>query len=421
MHRWAALFPGAAACALALSPPLVWADETIAHPFGIPAELIQYVTPKDNPPTPEKIELGREMFNDPRLSADGTVSCATCHDPQKAFTDRRATSQGIRAQIGKRNAPTALNAMFLDTLFLDGRAPSLEAQAKLPILNPIEMGMKDGPAVVAKLAAIPEYRDKFQRVFDRPVNFDDLSRAIASFERTLMSGDAPIDHFLHGDDQALTAAQRRGWTLFNGKGRCNTCHAVNPTYPFFTDNLFHNIGIAAHKANFAELATRAERTVNSGNLEEVDHMALDSEFSELGRFLVTKNRADIGAFKTSHLRDIVLTAPYMHDGTLNTLWDVMDHYNKGGVPNPFLDGGIKRLGLTENEIDDLVELMNAFTSSRFAGQAKSELEHQRQIAQTNRPERDTDAAMGRKGYHGDIAPNPDRKDPALVGGRPTGF
>lgn len=396
------------------------ADNAADLPFGIPQELVRFVTPDDNPLTPEKIELGRKLFHDKRLSADNSVACATCHDPEKGFTDRLPTSKGIRDQVGKRNAPTVLNAMFLDSQFLDGRARTLEEQSSLPVTNPIEMGMKDNAAVVAKIAAIPEYQEEFKKVFNRPVNYKDMERAIASFERTVMSGDAPIDRFAAGDDKALSAAERRGWTLFNGKARCNTCHAFNPTYPFFTDNLFHNIGIAAHKTDFGELAARAVKAVDTGNIEQIDRMALETEFSELGRFLVTKNRSDIGAFKTNHLRDIVLTGPYMHDGSLATLWDVMDHYNKGGVPNPFLDGGIQRLGLTEEEIDDLVALMaNAFTSSKFAKQGKAEFERQRQIAQTKRPERDTDLAMGRKEHRGDIIPDPGAKDPALIGGRPV--
>jgi cytochrome c peroxidase len=388
-------------------------------PFGIPPELVRFVTPKDNPPTAEKIELGRKLFHDKRLSADDSTACATCHDPEKGFTDRLATSKGIRGQFGKRNAPTVLNAMFLDSQFLDGRARTLEDQASLPVTNPIEMGMKDSAAMVSKISKIPEYEQEFQRVFNRPVNYKDMERAIASFERTIMSGDAPIDRFVAGEDNALGAAERRGWTLFNGKGRCNTCHAFNPSYPFFTDNLFHNIGIAAHKTNFGELAARAVKAVDSGNIAQIDHMAIQTDFSELGRFLVTKNRSDIGAFKTNHLRDIVLTGPYMHDGSLQTLWDVMDHYNKGGIPNPFLDGGIQRLGLTETEIDDLVALMaNAFTSRKFAAQGKSEFERQRQLAQTSRPERETDVAMGRKEHRGDIIPDHGEKDPALIGGRP---
>lgn len=388
-------------------------------PFGISRDLIQFVTPKDNPTTADRIELGKKLFNDKRLSADNTVACATCHDADAGFTARLATAKGIRDQVGKRNSPTVLNAMFMSTQFWDGRAGTLEEQATLPILNPIEMGMKDGNQVVAKLAAVPEYKAEFRKVFGREINYPDIGRAIAAFERTIVSGDAPIDHFLAGKQDALTPAQRRGWSLFNGKARCNSCHGFNPTQSFFTDNLFHNIGVAAHKQDFVKLASRAERAVNSGNVEEVDRMALETDFSELGRFLVTKNRADIGAFKTPQLRDIAITGPYMHDGSLSTLWDVMDHYNKGGVPNPFLDGGIQRLGLNEGEINDLVELMDAFTSSRFAQQSKAELAGQRTSASNQRPERDTEAATGKKMGHGDAVPNPGSKDPALVGGRPA--
>lgn len=394
------------------------ADQASELPLGVSPELVRLVTPKDNPSTPEKIELGKQLFNDKRLSADDSTSCATCHDADKGFTDRLQTSKGIRNQIGKRNAPTVLNAMFLDSQFLDGRAKSLEDQAKMPPVNPIEMGMKDGKEIAAKVSAIPEYKATFQKVFGRPVNYDDIGRAIAAFERTVVSSDAPIDRFVRGDASALSPAEQRGWSLFNGKGRCNSCHAFNPSYPFFTDNLFHNIGIAARRSNFDDLARRADKAVQKGIPAEIDRMALNSEFSELGRFLVTKNRSDIGAFKTNSLREIVLTSPYMHDGSLATLWDVVDHYNKGGEPNAFLDGGITRLGLSEQEIDDLVAVLAAFTSDKFADQGRRELEQQRRIASANRPERDTDAAMGRKGYLGDAAPDPGSKDPARMGGRP---
>jgi cytochrome c peroxidase len=393
-------------------------EPAAAADLPVSRELVQLVTPKDNPGTPEKIELGRQLFNDKRLSADGSVACATCHDTDKGMTDRLPTSKGIHDQLGKRNAPTVLNAMFLDSQFLDGRARTLEDQAKLPIVNPIEMGMKDGAAIVAKLSAIPEYKTAFQKVFGRPLNYADIGRAIAAFERTIVSGEAPIDRFVRGDTSALSAEQQRGWAIFNGKGRCMSCHAFNPSYPFFTDNLFHNIGIAASHSNFSELAARAEKAVQKGNLAEIDHMALQTDLSELGRFLVTKNRSDIGAFKTNDLREIVLTSPYMHDGSLATLWDVVDHYNKGGEPNAFLDGGITRLGLSEDEIGDLVALLGAFTSDKFADQGRAEMARQQQIDQAHRPERDTETAMGRKGYRGDAAPTPDVKNPALIGGRP---
>ncbi len=387
-----------------------------SHPVFSP-DLIRFVTPADNPSSPAKIELGRKLFSDKRLSADDTVACQTCHDPNAGFTARLATAKGIRDQVGKRNAPTAMNAMFFRTQFWDGRAPSLEEQAKLPILNPIEMGQKDGSTVVAKIAAIQVYADEFKSVFGRPINYDDLGRAIAAFERTLISSEAPIDRFLRGDNTALTAEQRRGWTVFNGKGRCNGCHAFNPTFPLFTDNRFHNIGVAAHNQNFGALVVKAIRS--GATARDIDQLAIESDASELGRFLVTRNRPDIGAFKTPGLREIVLTAPYMHDGSQPSLWDVMDHYNKGGEANPFLDGGIQRLGLSEEEIDDLVALMTAFTSDHFAAQGQEEMERQRSFRAGPRKTRDTEAAMGRKGNLGDALQTPDQKDPAQIGGRPV--
>jgi len=394
---------------------LLRAADSSPLPLGIPQDLYQFVIPKDNPQTPEKIALGKQLFFDTRLSADGTVSCSTCHDRDKGFVDRFPTSKGIHAQFGKRNAPTVLNAMFQQTFFLDGRAPSLEEQARLPIVNPIEMGMKDGAAVTAKVAAIPEYASAFNAIFHQPVSYDNIGRAIAAFERTLVFGDSPFDRFMAGDANAMNESEKRGWSLFNGKGRCISCHGFSSTQPFFTDNRFHNIGIAAHKANFVELAIKARHMVETGNVKQIDELAIQTDMSELGRFLVTKNYADIGAFKTSGLRNIALTAPYMHDGSYATLWDVMDHYNKGGLQNPFLDGGMQRLGLSESEIDDLVAFMGALTSSQFKAEGDAEMQRQKELAATKRPERDTDAAMGRKGDLGDVAPDPDLKDPALIG------
>ncbi len=405
---------GASILGLFLVVP-VFAADPVKLPLGIPEDIYQFVLPKDNPQTPEKIALGKKLFFDTRLSEDNTVSCSTCHGQDKAFVDRFPTSKGIRAQFGKRNAPTILNAMFQETFFLDGRAPTLEAQAVLPILNPVEMGMKDGAAVIGKVAAIPEYASEFQAVFHRAPTYDDLGRALASYERTLVSADSPFDRFMAGDDKALSASERRGWSLFNGKGRCMSCHGFSATQPFFSDNRFHNIGIAAHKADFVDLAIKARKMVETGNLKQIDELAIQTDLSELGRFLVTKNNADIGAFKTSALRNIALTAPYMHDGSLPTLWDVMDHYNDGGVQNPFLDGGMQRLGLTENEIDDLVAFLGSLTSSELKAESDAEMQRQKELARTNRPERDTDAAMGKKGDLGDVAPDPDLKDPALIG------
>jgi cytochrome c peroxidase len=402
--------------ALVLAGSPTRADVPAKLPPGVSPVLYELAVPAGAAPTPEKVALGDKLFNDKRLSVNDKVACATCHEPGKAFTDQKPLAEGVAApkERTQRNSPTAVNAMFNQTQFWDGRAPTLEEQAKLPILNPIEMGQKSADDVVAKVRGIPEYRDAFQKVFGHEATYDDLAAAIAAFERTLYAGEAPFDRFVAGDEKAIPPAARRGWILFNGKGRCGDCHAFSTVSPLFSDQKFHNIGIAAHKTDFIDLARKAVVAVRSGDLKQVDELAIQTSFSELGRFLVTKRSNDIGAFKTPGLRNVAATGPYMHDGSLVTLWDVMDHYNKGGVPNPNLDGGMQRLGLTEAEIDDMVAFMESLTSPRFAELARKEMARQR--ARKNvRPERDTAVATGKKGHLGDLAPDPDPAKPAALG------
>ncbi|HZR81026.1 MAG TPA: cytochrome c peroxidase [Candidatus Binatia bacterium] len=392
-------------------------DVPPGYPLGLSRVLYEISVPPEGAGSPEVVALGEKLFNDKRLSVDDSVSCATCHEPTRGFVDHKPTSVGVRDQTGKRNSPTILNAMFNADQFWDGRAKTLEDQAKLPILNPIEMGQASPADVEKKLRGIPEYSAAFQRIYGRDVTYDDLAAAIAAFERQHASADSPFDRFVAGDANAIDAPAKRGWALFNGKGRCTSCHAFSTTRGLFSDQKFHNIGIAAHETDFIDLARKSAAIVRSGDVDQIDRLAIETDMSELGRFLVTKQPADIGAFKTPTLRNIVATAPYMHDGSLATLWDVMDHYNKGGVPNPFLDGGMQRLGLTESEIDDMVAFMATLTSDDVAAFGKQELARQR--ARKNvRPERDTDVAMGKKGNLGDLAPNPDQKNPADLGALP---
>ena len=395
-----------------------------ADQAGLPKDLTRAVTPPDNPTADDKVQLGERLFFDGRLSADGSVACATCHDPDKGFTDGRRTSVGIKQQVGHRNAPTVLNALYNDTQFWDGRAHLLEDQAKLPITNPIEMGQPNLDAAVAAVAKVPEYRDAFTKIFGRAPTGEDLARALAAYERTQIAFDAPFDRYLAGDDKALDAAAKRGWAIFNGRGRCMSCHGMSGTQPTFSDNKFHNIGVSAHAQNFVELARKGIAMVDSGDAQAVDRAALETDLSELGRFLVTKNFHDVGSFKTSTLRNVLVTGPYFHDGSQDTLWDVMDHYNKGGVQNPYLDGGIQRLGLGENEIDDVVAFLASLTSERYAAQGKKELARQRALSRTKRPQRDVAAATGKKaqtgglvGPFGDPAPQQTLRDPSTIGGR----
>jgi cytochrome c peroxidase len=338
------------------------------------AEAIRSFTPPDNQISDAKAKLGDMIFDEKRVSSDNSVACNTCHSPRNGFTTHTETSRGVGDQIGKRNAPSILNAMFYKSMFWDGRAATLEEQAMLPILNPIEMGQKD---VVAKLAAIPEFVQAFQNVFGRPPNTEDMGKALAAFERTRLSTEAPFDRFLRGDQKALNASQQRGWSLFTGKARCATCHTYDPALPLFGDNRFHNTGVAARKQDFNRLAARAAHVAAAGDKAEIDKLALETDYSELGRFLVTQKKEDIGAFKTPFLRDVLLTGPYMHDGSLETLWDVVDFLNKGGERNPFLDAEMKPLGLTASEVDDLVNFLGALTSDRFVELRAAELDRQR--------------------------------------------
>jgi cytochrome c peroxidase len=293
-----------------------------------PLGLVPVVWPADNPYTPEKAELGRLLYFDPRLSADGTVSCATCHNPKYAFTDGAAVSTGIRGQTGNRSAPTVINRAYSLAQFWDGRAPTLEEQAKGPMANPIEMG-NTHYTIVDNLKRIPGYRALFANVFaTEDFTIDHVARAITTFERTVMSGNSPYDRYKAGRKNALSPSQVRGMDVFLNKAKCDACHeGVN-----FTSNSYANLGVG-----------------------------IDKPDPDLGRYAVTRDPRDWGVFKTPTLREIAHTAPYMHDGSLKTLEDVVEYYDKGGTPNKNLDQKIKPLHLTPQDKKDLVAFLNALS------------------------------------------------------------
>jgi cytochrome c peroxidase len=347
---------------------VVWASTegfTPKFPLGVPGDLWALLVPPDNPMTAAKVELGRKLYFDVRLSADNSVSCATCHDPDLGFADRNKVAVGIKQQSGTRNSPTVLNSVFNEFQFWDGRVATLEDQAKQPLTNPVEMGMASHEALVSKLKGFPEYVQEFKAVFGGDITLDRLVQAIAAYERTVLSGNAPFDRFLAGDTTAMSESAQRGWDLFQTKARCISCHAFNSSSPFFTDNKFHNVGVAMNAKNFESLARKAAALSE----RELADLAHDPAYAELGRFLVTQQPKDIGAFKTPGLRDIALTPPYMHDGSVATLREVVEFYDKGGEPNPNLDGGIVKLELTDQEEDDLVEFMKALTGDGAAREA----------------------------------------------------
>jgi len=308
----------------------------IKAPLGLPPIPI----PPDNPPTEETIALGRRLYYDPGLSADGTVSCATCHAPDLSFRDGKALSNGVAGQLGSRRAPTVVNAAYNTLQFWDGRAPSLEKQAEGPLTNPVEMA-NTLEGVVNYVQSDPKYRALFARAWGtKEITIDLVTRSIGSFERTVVIGNSPFDRFYYrGDKKALSPAAQRGLKLFlnQKKGNCSVCHVIGKWYALFTDNKFHNIGVGAD---------------TSGNFEDV------------GRYVQTKSASDMGAFKTPTLRNIAKTAPYMHDGSLATLKDVVDHYVGGGTSNPHLDKEIHALAfLTFNERADLKAFLESLTGT----------------------------------------------------------
>src|SRR5215471_5274535 len=375
------------------------ADPRSSDQVGFPKVLTEYaISPTSL--RPAQVAVGQKLFFEPRLSGDGTVACATCHDPARAFTDGRPLSIGIHGRVGQRNAPTVLNALYNKTQFWDGRVTTLEQQAALPITNPFEMGAASMDAAVAAIADDKDYQAQFMQAFERGVNEQDLLRAIAAYERTLVSFDSPFDHFIAGDADAISESAKRGWELFNTKARCNRCHALtdnNRDTTLFMDNDFHNIGIGILRHRVGPLAQQAERDLARGHVTGIDTAAITSEMSVLGRFLVTRTSDDIASFKTPGLRNLLLTGPYFHDGSMPTLWDAMDHYNKGdGITDPWLDKDIQPLALTEPEIDDVVAFLAALTSPQYKAAGEAEYARQVRLSKVNRPQRDTARAFGPK-------------------------
>jgi cytochrome c peroxidase len=295
-----------------------------AIPLGLPAKR---PVPKDNPLTEQKVRLGRKLFFDPILSVDRRVACASCHQPDHGFAGTTPFTLGIGGQKGIRNVPTLLNRAYGTAFFWDGREATLEAQALHPIASPTEMGSTVAQAV-QRLQADPGYRAQFQSVFPDGVTANNLARALASFERVLLAGNSPVDHFRAGELSALNDSERHGLWLYESRGRCWRCHSG----PTFTDEGFHNTGVSWGK------------------------MPLD-----LGRYQVTNKNADRGRFKTPTLRHLTATAPYMHDGSLATLEDVVEFYNRGGQKNPQLDPAIEPLRLSKADVTDLVAFLKALS------------------------------------------------------------
>jgi cytochrome c peroxidase len=335
-------------------------------PLGLPPLAV----PADNPTTAEKIALGRKLFFDRRLSVNGSLSCAMCHVPEQGYAQNElATPVGIEGRTVRRNAPTVVNAAYGKTLFRDGRAASLEEQALAPLIDPREMGNPSHDHLVARIRALPDYAGAFERAFGRPADIAALVRAIAAWQRTLLSGDSPFDRWRYGRDRAaLSPSAERGFRLFAGKAGCASCHAIEDDHALFTDHDYHNTGIGAGRERESPAGVRVE--IAPGQFVTVERKALDAVSepaqADLGRFEVTGAPADRSAYKTPGLRDVALTAPYMHDGSIATLAEVVRFYDRGGRPNLGLDPRLHPLGLAESDVADLVAFLESLTGSNFA-------------------------------------------------------
>ncbi len=295
----------------------------------IPTGLGERRVPENNPLNWERVELGRRLFFDGRLSRDGTVSCASCHIPEQGFSSSDSVAIGVDGARGTRNSPTLLNRAYGASFFWDGRAATLEEQALQPIENPLEMGTKVS-VVLERLRADAEYPRQFSAAYDGGISAENLAKALASFQRVLLSGESAVDRFQGGDFSALTDEQRQGLWVFESRGRCWRCHRG----PNYSDEQFHNTGVSWGQAPL-----------------------------DLGRFQVTGWDRDRGGFRTPTLRHVAITAPYMHNGSLKSLEEVVDFYSRGGTANPHLDPVIKPLQLTDKEQSALVAFLRSLTGS----------------------------------------------------------
>jgi cytochrome c peroxidase len=358
---------------------------------GKPADLYTIATtqqlglpklklPKGTDLTPEKINLGRKLFFDRRLSHTDTISCAICHVPEMGFAQNElATAVGTEGRSVPRNAPTVVNVAFLTRLFHDARENSLEDQVWGPLLAHNEMANPSPGYILNKLKSIPDYEGLFEIAYGGPVNMDSLSRALAAYQYSLISGNSSFDKWYYGgESKAITKSAKRGFEIFSGKGSCMACHLVNDEYALFTDEKLHNTGIGFKSSMYVE-PPRKKLILAPGVEVDVDTSvyANDSRFkneikpNDLGLYLITQDPGDRWKIRTPSLRNVELSGPYMHNGQLATLRDVVEFYNEGGVKevgkmkNETISPLMFPLNLSKQEVDDLVEFLKSLTGSNM--------------------------------------------------------
>jgi cytochrome c peroxidase len=332
-------------------------------PLGLPPVPI----PEDNPVTREKVQLGRKLFFDRRLSLNETMSCGMCHIPEHGFTNNElATAVGIEGRTVRRNAPTIYNAAYFSNIFHDGREIRLEYQIWTPMLAFNEMANPSIGYVVEKVRRLPDYNGLFESAFAGcRAGIETIGMAIASYERMIVSGNSPFDQWYFGkNDEVISESAKQGFRLFRGKVGCAACHTIQDGYALFTDDAFHNTGLgwqASEIAEPAEIPVQLAPGIKVAVPSQVIKSVGEPPPSDLGRYEVTQNPVDRWRYKTPSLRNVALTAPYMHNGVFGTLKEVVTFYNNGGIPNPQLDPLIHSLGLTPAEIGHIVAFLGSLT------------------------------------------------------------
>ena len=346
-----------------------WAETALRRSAEAPLGLPPMPVPADNPPTAEKIELGRKLFFDRRLSINGTMSCAMCHVPEQGFANwELSTAVGVEGRSVKRNSPSLINVGYLNPLFHDGRDSTLETQFVGPLVARNEMANPSIGIVVDLLKGLPEYQEKFRAAFGAQPSIDRIGMALAAYQRTLVVGDTPFDRwYFGGEAAALPDAAKRGFEIFRGKGNCAACHQIEDSFALFTDQGFHNTGYGQMREDQRQNPPPTVRVqVAPGVVHDVDFSKVAAvsapREADLGRYEVTENPADRWLFRTPTLRNLTVSAPYMHDGHLESLEDVVDFYDGGGGRAMGQDPGIAPLFLSEDEKRDLVAFLESLTS-----------------------------------------------------------
>jgi len=353
--------------------PADWAQRALSRSSAPQMGLPQVPHPADNPPSVEKIELGRKLFFDRRLSINNTMSCAMCHVPEQAFVNRELrTAVGVEGRSVKRNAPTVINAGFLDVLFHDGRETALETQFISPMVARNEMANPSIGLVIAKLSSLPDYRGKFETAFGAPASVDRMGMALAAYQRSLVLGGSAFDRWYYGkEEDALDAEAKRGFEIFTGEAGCASCHEIGDEWALFTDQQFHDTGYGWMRERTRQRPPDSIRVeVAPGVFHDMDYARVAAvglaRQSDIGRYEITEEPEDRWKFRTTPLRNVALTPPYMHDGALGTLEEVVDFYDSGGPGHPLQDPRIRPLGLSDGDKQALVAFLRSLTSPGIA-------------------------------------------------------